>query len=86
MPSDASKLLDQMRRSKTGWKPVDVHRLYEGFGFVITQGKNHEVVRHPDFKEIKPSYIPRHQKLALYVVKTAISRVEQLIELRERKE
>lgn len=86
MSSEASKLLEQMQKSKAGWKPVDLHRLYEGFGFIIKQGGNHEVVTHPDFKEIKPSYIPRHRKLAVYVVVTAINRVEQLIQLRKQKE
>lgn len=75
-----------MRRSKAGWKPVDLHRLYEGFGFVIKQGKEHEVVKHPRYRQIPPAYIPRHRKLAIYVVTQAIQRVDQAIELRNQED
>ena len=31
--AEASRLLERMRRSKTGWRAEDLHRLYTSFGF-----------------------------------------------------
>jgi hypothetical protein len=42
MVSKAEKLLEQMRRSKSNWKRIDLDKLYDGFEFIITHGANHD--------------------------------------------
>lgn len=52
MPSKAEKLLEQMKNSKSNWKRADLDTLYEGFGFVIKHGSNHDIYKHPKFPEL----------------------------------
>ncbi|GMV34741.1 hypothetical protein FBQ83_07425 [Chloroflexi bacterium CFX5] len=80
MTSKAEKLLEQMRASKANWKTPDIARLYEGFGFIITHGANHDKVRHPDFPELRTT-LPRHRDIAKVYVEIAVKLVDQLLKL-----
>ena len=51
MTPKVGKLLERMKASKANWKTTDIARLYEGFGFIITHGANHDKIKHPDFPE-----------------------------------
>lgn len=88
MPSDALKLLERMRRSKTGWKRKDIDTLYLGFGFTITPGKKHDIVRHPEFPQARAlrDVLPRHRDIAKGYVEDAAKRVDELLRLRKVKE
>ncbi len=87
MTSKADKLLEQMRRSKANWKRVDLDRLYEGFGFIITHGANHDKLKHPDFLEVRElrASLPRHRTLDKVYVEEAIKRIDRLLELKKGK-
>lgn len=87
MTSKADKLLEQMRRSKASWKRVDLDRLYEGFGFIITHGANHDKLKHPDFSEVRElrATLPRHRTLDKVYVEEAIKRIDRLLELKKGK-
>ena len=75
-----------MRRSKANWKPRDLKTLYKGYGFIIDESHGrHDKATHPDFPELI-GYIPRHPKLAVFVVVNAIKKIDQLIELQKFKE
>jgi hypothetical protein len=82
MPSKAGKLLEQMRNSKSNWKRADLDKLYEGFGFVISHGGNHDIVKHPDFPQLRTS-LPRHRVLAKGYVEFAVKLVDRLLELQK---
>lgn len=82
MPSKAEKLLEQMRNSKSNWKRSDLDKLYNGFGFVILHGGNHDIVKHPDFPQLRTS-LPRHRILAKGYVEFAVKLVDQLLELQQ---
>lgn len=82
MSEKASKLLEKMRTSKANWKRHDLETLYLGFGFVIKSGTNHDIVSHPDFPQLV-TYLPRHTKIAKYVVTQAVRLVDRLQELQE---
>lgn len=82
MTEKASKLLERMRVSKTNWKRHDLETLYRGFGFVIESRTNHDLVSHPDFPQLI-SYLPRHTKIAKYVVEQAVRLVDELKKLQE---
>lgn len=78
MPNKAEKLLDRMRHSKGGWKRKDLEALYTGFGFIIkNSGAPHDTVVHPDYPELITS-LPRHTKLAIYIVNQAIHMIDRL--------
>lgn len=49
MSRKASKLLERMRRTKAGWKPKDLIKLYKAYGFEIKQGGKHDIVKHPEY-------------------------------------
>ena len=80
MKRKARKLLDRMRASKHGWRPRDLHALFEGHDFVIEQGGNHETVTHPKMPEFI-TQIPRHSEVAPAYVRVAIQAIEQLLSL-----
>jgi predicted RNA binding protein YcfA (HicA-like mRNA interferase family) len=77
MSSKAEKLLESMKVSQNNWKTRDILSLYEGFGFIITHGKSHDIVKHPDHPEIRTT-IPRHNEIAKYYIKEAIELVEKV--------
>jgi hypothetical protein len=83
MSSDAHKLLERMRQSKSNWKRADLDALYEGFGFVISHGGSHDVVKHPDFPALRTT-IPRHNSLAKAYFVVAVKLVDKLLELKEK--
>lgn len=85
MSTKAEKLLERMRASQAGWKRNDLDRLYEGYGFIIIPGGNHDKVYHPDFPQLVTS-LPRHNRVATYIVRQAIRMIERLNELRRAEE
>jgi hypothetical protein len=56
--------------------------LYEGFGFRIRHGASHDVASHPDYPQLRET-LPRHRKVASYLVRNAVKLVDQLIALQE---
>ena len=82
MPSKAEKLLEQMRRSKSNWKRADLDKLYEGFGFVITHGGNHDIAKHPNYPELRTT-LPRHRELAKGYVEFAVKLIDRILELQK---
>ena len=85
MPPKSRKLLQRMRQSAKNWKLNDIISLYEGFGFTISHGSNHDIIRHPDYPQLKQT-LPRHGKVKTYLLRNAIKLVEQLLELQEAEE
>ena len=84
MPSKASKLLEAMRRSKDKWKRKDLISLYKGYGFIIEPKSKHDMVTHPDYPELV-TFLPRHNKIAKYLVSQAVRLVDRYLELEEEK-
>jgi hypothetical protein len=80
MTSKAHKLLDRMRRSKADWMAKDLLQLYEGFGFLITHGSNHDIVKHPRYLNLRTT-LPRHKFLARGYVEYAVKLIDELLVL-----
>ena len=75
--SRADKLLVQMRRSRSGWKPDHFRTLYRGFGFeVIDQGK-HTKYRRPRYSDLW-TMIPRSDPLSKSYAEDAIEIIDEL--------
>jgi hypothetical protein len=70
-----------MRRSKSGWKRTDLDELYSGFGFDITHGAHHDIVKHPEFPQIGRATLPRHRYVNKAYVQHAIELIDRLEEL-----
>ncbi len=85
MPTKAEKILEQMRNSKSNWKRADLDTLYEGFSFIITHGGNHDIVKHPNFPQLRAT-LPRHRQLAKGYVEFAVKLVDKLLELQKESE
>jgi hypothetical protein len=85
MTSKAQKLLERMKQSKAGWKRQDLDKLYTGFGFVISHGGNHDIVKHPDFPHLRAT-LPRHTYLARGYIEFAIKLVDMLLKMQKETE
>lgn len=83
MPKRAEKLLEKMRNSKTGWKRLDLDRLYLGYDFIIEHRKKHDIAKHPDYPILRTT-LPRHREIAKGYVDTAVDIIDQLLELKEK--
>jgi hypothetical protein len=85
MTSKAQKLLERMKQSKAGWRRQDLDKLYTGFGFVIIHGSRHDIVKHPDFPQLRTT-LPRHGFLARGYVEFAVKLVDTLLEIQKETE
>src|SRR2546422_286527 len=61
---EATQLLAQARESSAGWTRADLDRLYAAFGFVITPGMNHDIVKHPEYPQLRAT-LTRGDSLAM---------------------
>lgn len=69
----AGRLLERMRRSKFGWTPEDVERVYAAHGFECRHGAKHDLFQHRQHRRLiatvkrtnplKPAYIDDLLKL-----------------------
>ena len=73
----AEKLLERMRKSKSGWTSKDLVRLYRGFGFEVRKGRRHDVVSHPDYPSLRQT-LPRSLKDSTPYVSEAIKMIDNL--------
>jgi predicted RNA binding protein YcfA (HicA-like mRNA interferase family) len=81
MSRKAERILERMRNNKKGWYPKDFHTLYLGFGFIMKNGRNHDIFIHPDFNHIRDT-IPRHPtELGPGYAKDAVKNIDLLIKL-----
>jgi hypothetical protein len=78
MSQKGMKLLESMRRSKSGWKRRDLDRLYSAFGFIISHGANHDIVKHPKYPDLRAT-LPWHNEIAKVYVDYAVKKVDQLL-------
>lgn len=46
------QLLQRARHSKSGWRFVEVERLYLGFGFAKKESSKHTLFRHPKHPDL----------------------------------
>lgn len=81
MSNDASKLLEDMRRSKTKWGHRDLVKLYKEHGFVVETRTKRDKVWHPDYPELV-TFVPRKKKILIAFVVQAIKMVDYLNQLK----
>lgn len=80
MSRAANKILEGMRRKKTGWGSSDFEALYLGFGF-IKKGTKHDVYLHPVYRDIRDT-IPRNKaELSPGYAKDAVKNIDLLLKL-----
>ena len=77
-------LLERMRRTPAGWSSRDLARLYQGFGFVKRDTGDHTVYYHPVHREVRAT-VPRGRSLKSWVARDAVSVVDRLVSLEERR-
>lgn len=71
------KLLERMRRSKTGWSHDDLKKLYLSYGFLMRDGNKHSIFSHPVFPDLRAT-VARHNTLAIGYVQYAIKLIDKL--------
>lgn len=79
------KLLEQMARSKTGWKAEDLETLYTGFGFEKREGGKHVVYSHPEFPQLRAT-VTRARNLPQGYIQEALRLISELKKLQEQQE
>lgn len=77
---NAEKLLEEMRRTKDGWKPKDFERLFVGFGFKKKEGGNHTTYFYKQYGMI--FQVARHNSLATGYAADAVKLIDRLKELK----
>jgi hypothetical protein len=85
MTKKALKLLTRMRRSKSGWRRQDLDSLYMSFGFILSSGGKHDIVKHPYHLHLR-TVLPRHNKIAKTYIEIAVKLVDQLLVLEKEHE
>ena len=85
VPSKAEKTLVRMRNSQSGWRRTKIDSVYEGFGFIITSGANHDIVVHPDFPQLRATLTRSSGALHRAYVQYLIKLVDKLGELQDQK-
>lgn len=85
MPSSAEKLLERMRRSKSGWKRKDIGSLYEGFGFELHHGAKHDYYKNPDYPALRDT-LKRSRTIPEYNVRKAVRLIDKFIAMRDKVE
>ena len=78
----AEKLLERMRRSKSGWRSQDLIRLYRGFGFDIRNGRGHDVITHSAYPTLRQT-LPRRLKDSTPYVIEAIKMIDNIDESKD---
>ena len=81
MPSRAEKLLERMRRNKSGWKRKDLETLYEGFGFELSHGGKHDFYAHPEYPLLRDT-LKRSRTVPEYNVRNAVKLIDKLKDLK----
>lgn len=79
--SKSDDLLERMRRTSNGWKPVDFRTLYEGFSFIAFEGGNHTTYKNAEFG-LKVAQVPRHNALKPYLAREAVKLIDEIVKLR----
>jgi hypothetical protein len=81
MSRKATKLFEKMKRNPKGYRRHHFHTLYLGYGFTMTEGKNHSTFIHPDFPQLIDQ-IPRHnEELSPAYAKDGVKLIETLLML-----
>ena len=70
-----------MRQTRFGWGQDDFRRLYRGYGFEVTEGARHIVVRHPEFPDLNTT-VARHNDLDPAYARTAVRLIDELLRRR----
>ncbi len=73
----AEKLLERMRKSKSGWTSNDLIRLYRGFGFDIRSGSRHYVITHSAYPSLRAT-LSRRLKDSTPYVSEAIKMIDKM--------
>ena len=78
------KLLARMMRSKSGWAPQDLERLYLSYGFDKREGAKHTVYTHRlDLFNLRAT-VARHSTLPKGYIQEAIRLIRLLAEIEGR--
>ena len=72
------KLLERMRRTKSGWKPRDFEALYTGFGFESIDAAKHTKYRHAAHPQLW-TMVKRADPLSKAYAEEAVTLIERLL-------
>ena len=77
-------LLARMMRSKSGWGPKDLERLYLSYGFDKREGAKHTIYTHKADQLNLRATVARHSNLPKGYIQTAIHLIRLLAEIEAR--
>lgn len=80
MAEGDTDLLEQMRRTRSGWGQNDFDRLYRSFAFreITRRRAPHRVYVHPEFTDLRAT-VGRHRALAKGYATTAVRLIDTLL-------
>ena len=85
MAARRNRLLARARASKADWTRIDLDTLYRAFGFEITPGSKHDIVKHHRYPYMRAT-LTRSNPLAKGYVAVAVNMIDQVIALEKEEE
>lgn len=82
MPSPSKKLLKKAKTTQDGWKRQEIDRLYSSYGFIIRNGRKHDIVSHPNNPNLRET-LPRHRNIKPVYVRRAVRLINALLNQQE---
>jgi hypothetical protein len=77
--SAARKLLERARKAPRGWKRGQLDRLYESYGFTIKSQSRHDIVTHPEFRDLRAALTRSSGELHPDYVRHAVDLISEML-------
>lgn len=80
----ALRLLQRAKDSPAGWTRKELDSLYRSFGFIIINGRNHDIVKHPDLpNDIKGTLTRSSGEIHPDYVRHAVNMINMLLQIKK---
>jgi hypothetical protein len=77
------RLLQHAKNSPYGWRREELDKLYKQYGFIIENGKKHDIVRYPGIPDLITTLTRSSSELHPDYVRYAVTMIETLLELKK---
>jgi len=73
-------LLQKAKMSPYGWHRSELDKLYKHYGFIIESATKHDIVKYPNYPDLRATLTRSSSELHPDYVRHAIDMIEKLLE------
>lgn len=73
-------LFQRAKTSPYGWRRDELDKLYKHYGFIIEIGSKHDIVKHPNYPDLRATLTRGSGELHHDYVRHAVDMIEKLLE------